>query len=524
MSTKKKLLELLREAEKSKDDSVILQAHKSFVEQSREKPFADVSEESVSSVISRFTNYLTQKYQAVGIQFSQLPETSQTLMKWMVDISSKTTPEKIVDCKDPVEGLTLTFDEVAGQQEVKADLEKNYIYPFIFPMLFSSRSKGIMLYGPPGTGKTMLAKAATAELPGAAFFAPTPGELRGKYEGETEKNISNVFNCAQQIVDDPKNKYTFAIIFLDEFDSLAGSRGDDQGMRRSVNALLQAMDGMKELKNVSVIAATNYPWTIDEAVLRRFSARIFVDLPDGDAREWLIREAISKNYSLPSKPMKSRSKNLIRSYDASTGFVAEWDESAFATIHEYGNRYCSKDVEAGWFGGSSQIEDTRVTSEYIEEVIRDKTGPNDEARKLKDRIAGIGGKAGEYVDPDTIDDETTSISFGYSASDVSKMMTIAVQDASFRALNGGFAEQKIGRETYYVAVPKDDNFAKYAAIPEVVEDTKLKLLTKKQKLKTVNFSLCQEDIERAITKYPPTVRTTMYIKLLNYKYHGIAPN
>lgn len=202
-----------------------------------------------------------------------------------------------VECQKPVVITDVDFNTIAGQEATKNRFRANYIFPFVCPGLFPERSKGILLYGPPGTGKTMFAKAATNEIKGAVFFAPSPGDLRGKYEGDTEKAIKNIFDCANNQIKGvcDGSEATCAIIFLDEADSVMGVRTSESATR-STNSLLQGMDGIKSNKNVSTLAATNLPWSIDPAALRRFSEKIFIDKPDRESMEWLIRDGITKAF------------------------------------------------------------------------------------------------------------------------------------------------------------------------------------------------------------------------------------
>lgn len=193
----------------------------------------------------------------------------------------------------------LFFSGVAGMNREKKLFKTSLVYPLIYPNLYPKASKGILLYGPPGTGKTYIAKAAVNELQkqdksvGVLFFAPSPGELKGKYVGETEKRIEEIFNCASRAACESelgchdKKKYQ-AIIFMDEFDAIAQDRSDDPtGLAaNSVNTLLQMMDGINSKPNVAVIAATNFPWKLDGAVLRRFDTQILIGLPSAsDIRE-----------------------------------------------------------------------------------------------------------------------------------------------------------------------------------------------------------------------------------------------
>lgn len=187
------------------------------------------------------------------------------------------------------------FEDVAGLFIEKKLMDESLIKPLQFPNIYPAASRGLLIYGPPGTGKTYLVKAAVNELQkkdpnvGILFFAPSPGDFKGKYVGETEKKIEEIFVCASRAACEYQNekcknsrkKYR-SIIFMDEMDAIAPDRTNDQtGLAvNSVNTLLQMMDGIKSRPNVTVIAATNYPWTLDSAILRRFDSQIFIDVPN----------------------------------------------------------------------------------------------------------------------------------------------------------------------------------------------------------------------------------------------------
>jgi DNA polymerase III delta prime subunit len=187
------------------------------------------------------------------------------------------------------------FQDVAGLFIEKKLMDESLIKPLQYPNIYPAASRGLLIYGPPGTGKTYLVKAAVNELQskdpnvGILFFAPSPGDFKGKYVGETEKKIEEVFVCASKAACTyqtktcvTKNKKYRSIIFMDEMDAIAPDRNDDPtGLAvNSVNTLLQMMDGIKSKPNVTVIAATNYPWSLDSAILRRFDSQIFIDVPN----------------------------------------------------------------------------------------------------------------------------------------------------------------------------------------------------------------------------------------------------
>ena len=213
------------------------------------------------------------------------------------------------DCPQPEEIPEIDFDQISGQEIAKQQIKNGILYPTLYPKLYPYQSKGILFYGPPGTGKTLLAKAFVNELQQEAkkcydknikvlLYAPTGGELKGKYVGETEKNIKKYFNCANEQANkcmDNSEKYSqlkvISVIFLDEIEAIAGDRSADESgmMTNSVNALLQLMDGVKSYPNVVVMAATNYPWSLDAAILRRFDTKIYVTLPTPEDIKVLIK-------------------------------------------------------------------------------------------------------------------------------------------------------------------------------------------------------------------------------------------
>ena len=185
----------------------------------------------------------------------------------------------------------ISFDDIAGLVDVKRTITIRMINPIKYPEKYAAYGKksggGVLLYGPPGTGKTMIAKAIAHEV-GATFYAVKASDIVSKWVGESEQNISSLFETAK--------KDKLAIIFIDELDSLFGARGTDVHNDRRVNEFLQHIDGFSgRAGNLLLLGATNRPWAVDSAAMRsgRFSEKIYVPLPDLEAREFLVKKSLS---------------------------------------------------------------------------------------------------------------------------------------------------------------------------------------------------------------------------------------
>ncbi len=160
--------------------------------------------------------------------------------------------------------------------------------PTRFPQLFTGKRKpfkGILLYGPPGTGKSYLAKAVATEAD-STFFSVSSADLVSKWQGESERLVRNLFEMARE---SPGGR---AIIFIDEVDSLCGSRseGESDSARRIKTEFLVQMDGVgKDTGGVLVLGATNVPWELDAAIRRRFEKRVYIPLPEKEARTIMVK-------------------------------------------------------------------------------------------------------------------------------------------------------------------------------------------------------------------------------------------
>lgn len=184
-----------------------------------------------------------------------------------------------------VEVPNVKWKSIGGLEDVKQELKEAVEWPLKKPEAFRRLGvkppKGILIYGPPGTGKTMLAKAVANESD-ANFILVKGPELLSKWVGESEKAVRKIFTKARQA--------SPSIIFFDEIDALAPRRGmssDNNVSEKVVNQLLTEMDGLEELNDVVIIAATNRPDIIDTALLRpgRFDRIIMTPAPDKKARK-----------------------------------------------------------------------------------------------------------------------------------------------------------------------------------------------------------------------------------------------
>ncbi len=188
-----------------------------------------------------------------------------------------------------VEAPRVRWEDVGGldaaQNRLKEGVELPLKDPDAFRRLGIRPAKGFLLYGPPGTGKTLLAKAVAREAE-ANFIATKSSDLLSKWYGESEQQITRLFQRARQVAP--------CVIFIDELDSLVPARGSGAGepqvTERVVNTILAEMDGLEELQSVVVIGATNRPNLIDPALLRpgRFDELVYVGVPNAEGRRRIL--------------------------------------------------------------------------------------------------------------------------------------------------------------------------------------------------------------------------------------------
>lgn len=198
---------------------------------------------------------------------------------------SEKTP-KADDQFTTVERPAIRLSDVAGLEDVKEEVRKRMIYPYLHPDQAARygvrKGGGLLLWGPPGTGKTLLARAIAGEVK-AAFYTVKPSEIMSQWVGVAEQNLQKLFSVARS--HDP------AVIFIDEIEALAPKRRSTAStvMQRLVPQLLSELDGFspnRDGNTLLFLGATNEPWSLDEALLRpgRFDQKVYIPPPDFEAR------------------------------------------------------------------------------------------------------------------------------------------------------------------------------------------------------------------------------------------------
>ncbi|KAJ7010565.1 hypothetical protein D5086_000864 [Populus alba] len=194
----------------------------------------------------------------------------------------------------PPNEIDVTFSDIGALEETKESLQELVMLPLRRPDLFKGGllkpCRGILLFGPPGTGKTMLAKAIAKEA-GASFINVSMSTITSKWFGEDEKNVRALFTLAAKV--------SPTIIFVDEVDSMLGQRsraGEHEAMRKIKNEFMTHWDGLltNQGERILVLAATNRPFDLDEAIIRRFERRIMLGLPSAEHRERILKTLLGK--------------------------------------------------------------------------------------------------------------------------------------------------------------------------------------------------------------------------------------
>ncbi len=260
-----------------------------------------------------------------------------------------------------VEVPNVRWDDIGGLKNAKQELMEAVEWPLKYPEVFNAVNikppKGILLYGPPGTGKTLLAKAVANES-NANFISVKGPELLSKWVGESEKHVREMFRKARQVAP--------CVLFFDEIDSLAprrGSGGDSHVTERVVSQLLTELDGMEELKDVVVIAATNRPDMIDPALLRpgRIERHIYIPPPDKEARKEIFK------IHLRGKPL-AEDVNIDELAERTEGYTGADIE---AVCREAGMLAIREAIKPGMSKEEAKevAEKLKITKEHFEKAL-----------------------------------------------------------------------------------------------------------------------------------------------------------
>ncbi|MAG24375.1 ATPase [Candidatus Pacearchaeota archaeon] len=267
-----------------------------------------------------------------------------------------------------VETPTVGWEDIGGLDKTKEALKEAVEWPIKNPKGFKRLGirapRGILLYGSPGTGKTLLAKAVAKESE-ANFIQVKGPSLLSMWVGKSEEGVRKVFERARQVAP--------CIVFFDEIDAMAGKRGVEQGTKvteRVLNQLLAEMDGLEDLKDVTIIGATNRPDMLDTALLRpgRFDRIILVDIPDAKSREAILKVHL-KNTPLAEDV---KMENLIKQTESFVGADVESlvREAALAALRrdEKVEKVSKKDFDEAFKKIKASVsEETAKTYKKIEE-------------------------------------------------------------------------------------------------------------------------------------------------------------
>ncbi|EFJ08634.1 hypothetical protein SELMODRAFT_131462, partial [Selaginella moellendorffii] len=242
--------------------------------------------------------------ESLQLSVDKLEISKNTTTKMLRNIAYDEYEKMLLPCVIAAGETGVSFRNVGGLKKVKATLQELVILPLTRPKLFSKGNllkpcRGMLLFGPPGTGKTHIAKAIASEA-NTTFIGITSSTISSMWYGEAEKLAKAVFTLAEKLAP--------TIIFVDEVDSILGARGElneDVTSRSVKNEFMTAWDGLrtKDDKRVMVLAATNRPFDLDEAVIRRLPRRILISLPKGSSRVEILKvllegEKLDKKFDL----------------------------------------------------------------------------------------------------------------------------------------------------------------------------------------------------------------------------------
>jgi spastin len=265
----------------------------------------------------------------------------------------------------------VSWNDVVGLASAKKALQEIVVLPYLRPDLFTglrAPARGVLLFGPPGTGKTMLAKAVASESK-AKFFSISASTLTSKYHGEGEKLVKALFAMARELQP--------SIIFIDEIDSILTERSDSEheASRRLKTEFLLQFDGITSdsTDRILLLAATNRPQELDQAALRRLVKRIYIPLPEPEARLALVEHLLSScSHTLSRADLHSLSR-MTDGY-SSSDLTALAREASMGPIRNLGDRLVTtpqsyiRAVNLQDFKDALKVIRPSVSREYIAQL------------------------------------------------------------------------------------------------------------------------------------------------------------
>ncbi|RAW44295.1 ATPase [Halorubrum sp. 48-1-W] len=285
-----------------------------------------------------------------------------------------------------VELPKVSWEDVGGLTDAKQQVKESVEWPLTSPEKFERMGveapKGVLLYGPPGTGKTLMAKAVANET-NANFISVRGPQLLSKWVGESEKAIRQTFRKARQV--------SPTVIFFDELDSLAPSRGQEMGnnvSERVVNQLLTELDGLEDMGNVMVIGATNRPDMIDPALIRsgRFDRLVMIGQPDQEGRERILEIHTAETPLAPDVSLREVAEITDGYVGSDLEGIAR--EAAIEALRDDDD---AEEVEMKHFRRAMESVRPTITDDilsYYEEVEREFKGGG------RDALRDTGGRVG----------------------------------------------------------------------------------------------------------------------------------
>ncbi|KAA9397313.1 AAA family ATPase [Haloarcula sp. CBA1130] len=356
---------------------------------------ATLTKESAMNALRRIRPELDLESDEIDAEVLERLEISDTdFREAMKGIEPSALREVFVEVPD------VTWDSVGGLEDTKERLRETIQWPLEYEDVFESMdleaAKGVLMYGPPGTGKTLLAKAVANEAQ-SNFISVKGPELLNKFVGESEKGVREVFSKARE------NAPT--VVFFDEIDSIAGERGGgttDSGVgERVVSQLLTELDGIEDMENVVVVATTNRPDLIDDALLRpgRLDRHVHVPVPDEEARRAIFQ-------------VHTRDKPLADGVDLddlasrTDGYVGADIEAVAREASMAATREFINSVDPEEIGDS--VSNVRVTMDHFEHALKE-VGPSvtEETRERYDEIE----QRFDRAEPGVTDESTASRTF-----------------------------------------------------------------------------------------------------------------